>query len=57
MAEGTETVKSMIKLAKKHKINTPIANAVYKIAVENKNPKAVLEELLNRPMAKYEIEF
>lgn len=56
-AEGTETVKSMVRLAKKYKINTPIADAVYKIAVENKNPKLVLEELLNRPMAKYEIEF
>ncbi|OGI06698.1 MAG: hypothetical protein A3I68_06110 [Candidatus Melainabacteria bacterium RIFCSPLOWO2_02_FULL_35_15] len=56
-AEGTETVKAMVSLAKKYKINTPIANAVYKIAVKNKNPKTVLEELLNRPMAKYEIEF
>ena len=56
-AEGTETVKSMVKLAKKYKINTPIANAVYKISVENKNPKIVLEELLSRPQAKYEIEF
>ena len=57
IAEGAETVKSMVALAKKYKINTPIANAVYKIAVENKKPKTVLEELLNRPMAKYEIEF
>ncbi len=57
VAEGTETVKAMVKLAKKYKINTPIANAVYKIAVENKNPKIVLEELLSRPQAKYEIEF
>lgn len=56
-AEGTETVKAMVNLAKKYKINTPIANAVYKIAVKNKNPKTVLEELLSRPMAKYEIEF
>ena len=57
VAEGTETVKSMIRLAKKHNINTPIASAVYKIAVENKKPKIVLEELLNRPLAKHEIEF
>ncbi len=57
VAEGTETVKSMIKMAKKYKINTPIANAVYKIAIENKRPKIVLEELLSRPQAKYEIEF
>lgn len=56
-AEGAETVKAMVNLAKKYKINTPIANAVYKIAVKNKNPKTILEELLNRPMAKYEIEF
>ncbi len=57
VAEGTETVKAMLKLAKRYKINTPIANAVYKISVENESPKAVLEELLSRPMAKYEIEF
>ena len=57
VAEGTETVKAMIKLAKKYKINTPIANAVYKITIENKKSKNVLDELLNRPLAKYEIEF
>ena len=56
-AEGTETVKAMVKLARKYKINTPIANAVYKISIENKKPKIVLEELLSRPMAGYEIEF
>ena len=56
-AEGTETVKSMVALAKKYRINTPIANGVYKIAIQNKNPKLVLEELLSRPAGKHEIEF
>lgn len=57
VAEGTETVKTMIKLAKKYKISVPIAHAVYEIAIKNKRPKSVLKKLLNRPLPKYEIEF
>ncbi|MBI3308102.1 MAG: NAD(P)-dependent glycerol-3-phosphate dehydrogenase [Candidatus Melainabacteria bacterium] len=56
VAEGVETVKSMHKLVKKHKIKTPIADAVYEIIVKNKNPKTVLKQLLNRPLPKQEIE-
>ena len=57
VAEGTETVKVMMKLAKKHKVTVPIASAVYDVLVNGKNPKLALKNLLNRPLAKYEIEF
>ena len=57
VAEGTETVKAMIKLAKKHKVEVPIANAVYDIIIKNKKPKIVLKQLLNRPLPKLEIDF
>lgn len=57
VAEGVETVKSMLALAKKHKIEVPIAKGVYEIVVEGKKPKSALNKLLNRPMPLYEIEF
>lgn len=57
VAEGTETVKSMRALARKHKVEVPIANAVYEVLYKNKKPKAALKKLLSRPPAKYEIEF
>lgn len=57
VAEGAETVKAMIKLAKKHKVNVPIAKAVYEILINEKSPKLALKDLLNRPLPKYEIEF
>lgn len=57
VAEGIETVKAMVKLAKKYKVDTPIANAVYDVTCNNKNPKFVLKKLLDRPMARYEIDF
>ncbi len=57
VAEGLETVKSMVTLAKKYKVNVPIANAVYEVAYKNKNPKMALKSLLNRPLAGYELEF
>ncbi|MBI3589943.1 MAG: NAD(P)-dependent glycerol-3-phosphate dehydrogenase [Candidatus Melainabacteria bacterium] len=57
VAEGVETVRSMIKLAKKYKVKVPIASAVYDIIFNNKKPNIALKTLLNRPMPKYEIEF
>lgn len=57
VAEGVETVKSMKTLAKKYKVKTPIADAVYDIVVKGKKPKDALRKLLGRPIPKYEIEF
>lgn len=56
VAEGTETVKAMINLAKKHKVEVPIANAVYEIIFKNKKPKSALKKLLNRPLPKFELD-
>ncbi|OGI20560.1 MAG: hypothetical protein A3B68_05820 [Candidatus Melainabacteria bacterium RIFCSPHIGHO2_02_FULL_34_12] len=57
VAEGVETVKSMVQLANKYRINVPIASSVYDVIYKNKNPKILLKKLLSRPLAKYEIEF
>ena len=57
VAEGVETVKSMVNLARKYKVNVPIATAVYEVAYKGKNPKIVLKNLLNRPQAGYELDF
>ena len=57
VAEGTETVRSMINLAKKYKVKVPIASSVYDIIFKNKKPNLALNSLLDRPMPKYEIEF
>lgn len=57
VAEGVDTVKSMVKLAKKYKVRVPIAEAVYEVIFKNKNPNIALKKLLNRPMPRFEIEF
>lgn len=57
VAEGVETVKSMNKLAKKYKVNAPIATGIYDIIFNNKKPSEALKKLLNRPLPKNELEF
>lgn len=57
VAEGVDTVKSMIQLARKHKVEIPIANAVHEVLIKGKKSKLVLNKLLNRPLPMYEIEF
>lgn len=56
-AEGVETVRSMVKLGKKYKIDVPIANSVYDIVIKQKKPSYVLNNLLKRPLTNYELEF
>ncbi len=55
VAEGTETVKAMVNLGKKYKLNLPIANAVYNVIYKNKTPLSELNSLLTRPLPEYEI--
>lgn len=50
IAEGVETTKSVNLLAKKHKVETPIANEVYKILFEDKDPIKATNDLMNRDM-------
>ncbi len=50
VAEGVETCRSVHQLSLKHKIETPIASAVYKILFEERDPIKVTYELMTRDM-------
>ncbi len=50
VAEGVETCKSVHQLSVKHKIETPIAKAVYKILFEEVDPTKATYELMTRGM-------
>ena len=50
VAEGVETCRSVHHLSLKHKIETPIAKAVYKILFEEKDPTKATYELMTRDM-------
>lgn len=47
VAEGVYTTKAIYKLAKLNEVYTPIANEVYKIIYENKEPLKSLKDLLS----------
>lgn len=50
IAEGVETSRSVTQLSKKHKIETPIADEVYKILFEDKDPVKATTDLMTRDM-------
>ncbi|KAF0151802.1 MAG: NAD(P)H-dependent glycerol-3-phosphate dehydrogenase [Ignavibacteria bacterium] len=50
IAEGVQTSKSVHELSTKHKVSTPIANAVYSILFEERDPIKVTYELMTRDM-------
>ncbi len=50
VAEGVETCRSVHQLSLKHKIETPIAKAVYSILFEEKDPTKATYELMTRDM-------
>ena len=50
VAEGVETSRSASQLAKKHSIETPITNEVYKILFEDKDPIKATTDLMTRDM-------
>jgi len=50
VAEGVETCKSVHQLAAKHQIDVPIANAVYNILFNEKDPIKVTNDLMSRGM-------
>lgn len=56
VAEGVETCKSVHQLAAKHQIDVPIANAVYNILFNEKDPIKVTYDLMSRGM-KSELEY
>jgi len=48
VAEGVKTALTAYELAKKHAIETPIINQVYKVLYEGKAPSTALNDLMNR---------
>jgi glycerol-3-phosphate dehydrogenase (NAD(P)+) len=50
VAEGVETSRSASLLAKKHNVDTPITNEVYKILFEDKDPIKATTDLMTRDM-------
>ncbi|VAX18694.1 Glycerol-3-phosphate dehydrogenase [NAD(P)+] [hydrothermal vent metagenome] len=50
VAEGVATALSVYHLAKKQKVDMPIANEVYRVIYEGKDPKAVVEGLMSRSL-------
>lgn len=50
VAEGVETSRSASMLAKKHNVDTPITNEVYKMLFEDKDPVKATTDLMTREM-------
>lgn len=50
VAEGVDTTKSVNQLAAKYKVETPIANEVYQILFEDKDPIKATTDLMTRDM-------
>jgi glycerol-3-phosphate dehydrogenase (NAD(P)+) len=50
VAEGVETTRSVVSLSKKMKVETPIADEVYKILFEDKDPVKATNDLMSRNM-------
>lgn len=50
VAEGVQTSKSASELARKHQIETPITNEVYKVLFEDKDPIKATTDLMTRDM-------
>lgn len=50
VAEGVDTTRSVVALSKKMKVETPIADEVYKILFEDKDPVEATNDLMSRNM-------
>jgi glycerol-3-phosphate dehydrogenase (NAD(P)+) len=50
VAEGVDTSRSVTQLSKKHNVETPIADEVYKILFEGKDPVKATTDLMTRDM-------
>jgi glycerol-3-phosphate dehydrogenase (NAD(P)+) len=50
VAEGVKTTKSVFDLSKKIGVEMPIAEQVYYILYENRNPKEALKSLMTREL-------
>ncbi len=50
VAEGVLTARSVVQLAAEHRIEMPIATAVYRVLFENQNPAEATQQLMRRPL-------
>jgi len=50
VAEGTDTVKAIYQLSKKHDVSMPITGEVYNILYKNKKPLKAVSDLMSRKM-------
>ena len=50
VAEGIKTTQSVYDLSKKHQVEMPISEGVYQILFNEKNPKEIVSELMNRDL-------
>jgi len=48
VAEGVATTKAAIALAKKHQVEMPVTEEIYKVLYENKNPTNSISDLMTR---------
>lgn len=48
VVEGVRTVKAAYQIAKKQKVDMPITTGIYEILFENKKPREIVSELMNR---------
>ncbi len=48
IVEGVTTAKSAYELAKRHKVEMPIIEEIYRVLYENKNPKVAVHDLMTR---------
>ena len=50
LAEGYYTVDALVRLGKKHNVELPICEAVYRVLYENADPRATIEGLFTRAL-------
>ena len=50
VAEGIRTTQSVYDLSKKYQVEMPISEGVYQILFNEKNPKEIVSELMNRDL-------
>jgi len=50
VAEGIDTTSAMLALARRHGIETPIAEQVYAVLHQGRSPRQAIRELMDRPL-------
>ncbi len=48
VAEGVNTTKAALKLARRHEVEMPITEQIYQVLFEGKEPRQVISEMLLR---------